>query len=144
MRVDPLLGHEHVRTVALEQRRHDGVECAHVRGAIRVRGQRNVDAVPRALAAATLVGRAGSGEERTPNVGHDPVLVQADGEHLVGVVERGLDTVAVMRVDVDVCDLHPTVGEQAADDRRVVVDAEAGGVTAHRVVQAAGSIERDV
>ena len=55
---------------------------------------------------------------------------------MVCVVERGLHTVAVMRIDVDVRDLHPPIGEKAADDRRIVVDAEARGPAAHRVMEA--------
>ena len=37
---------------------------------------------------------------------------------------------------------HPTIGQQAANDRRIVVDAEAFCVIAHRVVEATRAVER--
>ena len=70
-------------------------------------------------------------------------LVQADREHPRIVVEDGLHAVAVVHVDVDVRDPLRTQVEQPRDrDRRVVVDAEAGRARRHRVVQAAGDVDR--
>ena len=137
MRVDALLRDEHVRTVAREQRRDDRVECADVRRAVRVRRQRDIDAEPRALPAPAFLGETGPRKERPPG------LVQRDREHLVRLVEGGLHTITVVRVDVDVGDPHPAVGEQTAHDRRVVVDAEARCATPHRMMESTRAVERD-
>ena len=137
VRVDALLGHEHVRPKARHERRDDGVERAHVRRIVRIRGKRNVDAVAGSLAGAAFVGEPCAREKRAAG------LVQRDGEHLVGLVERRLHTIPVMGVDVDVGDLHPAVGEEPTHDRRIVVDAEARRTATHRVMQPAGAVERN-
>ena len=70
------------------------------------------------------------------------MLVQADRQHPGVVVERGLDAIAVVDVDVDVGDAFCALVEQPLDrDRGVVVNAEAAGVVGHRVVQAAGDVD---
>ena len=86
-----------------------------------------------------LGGPAGAGEQRQRR------LVDRHRQHPGVVVERGLHAVAVVRVDVDVGDLVDARVEQRLDAQRdVVVDAEAGGVVGHRVVQAAAEIDRPV
>ena len=69
--------------------------------------------------------------------------MEADRQHARVVPEDRLDAVAVVDVDVDV--RHPlrALVEEVLDaDRDVVVDAEAGGLVAHRVVQAPGDVRR--
>ena len=129
--IDPLLRDQHVRTEPVHEGRDHGFKSAQVGRIVGVRWQSDVDAVARAAAAPPLVGESGAGKEEAT------ALVKRDGEDLVGLVERGLHPIAVVRVDVDVRDLHPAVGEKTTDDRRVVVDAETGGVTAHRVMEPA-------
>ena len=69
------------------------------------------------------------------------MLVDADRQDAGVVPERGLDAVAVMDVNVEVGDAAGAVVEQPGDgDGGVVVDAEAAGIAAHRVVQAAGNV----
>ena len=65
-------------------------------------------------------------------------------QHVGALPEGLLDAVAVVRVDVDVGDAQTGVLERGRADRdgEVVVDAEAGGPVAVRVVQAAGGVER--
>src|SRR5688572_23168409 len=48
-----------------------------------------------------------------------------------------------MRVDVDVGDPHALIREQTTHDRRIVVDAEARGAPAHRVMQSTREVHRD-
>ena len=120
-----------------QQRGYDGVEGAQPAGVGGAGRQRDVDR--RALGArAAGVGReAGAGEE------HLAGLVQGDREHPRVVPEDLLDAVAVVDVDVDVGDPLGAVGEQLLDaDRDVVVDAEAARPVGHRVVQAAGDVDR--
>jgi len=135
VRIDPLLRHEDVRPVARDELRHHSIEGAQVRRVVGERGEGDVDAVARTLAAAAFVGEARAGEERTP------ALVQADRQDLVALVERRLHAVTVMCVDVDVRDTHPAIGEQAADDRGIVVDAETRRATPHRMVQPARVVD---
>jgi hypothetical protein len=67
--------------------------------------------------------------------------VQRDRENARVVPEHPLDPVAVVHVHVDVRDLLCPVVEQPADrDADVVVDAEAGGVAGHGVVQPAAEV----
>ena len=128
---------------AFEEGRHNLIKRAHLHEVVGVRRQRDVDAVPRALSRAALVGGARTGKERPAQPRDDSELVQGDREHLVGVVERGLHAVAVVRIDVHIRDLHPAVREEAAHDRGVVIDAEARCVAPHRVMQPARTVERD-
>ena len=143
MWVDALLRHEDVGPELLEDRRYDLVERAHIGEVVGVRRECDVDAVAGPLAGAALVGAAGAGEERPAEPRDHPVFVERDREHLIGVIEGGLHTVAVVCVYVDVRDLHPAVREKATNDRRIVVDAEARRAPAYCVVQPARAVERD-
>ena len=83
------------------------------------------------------VGRPAGAREEVP-----AALVHRDREHPRVVPEHPLDAVAVVHVDVDVGDPLGAVVEQPLDaDGDVVVDAEAGRVAAHRVVQAAAVVD---
>ena len=73
-----------------------------------------------------------------------PVLVQGDGEHAVGVVESGLDAVAVVDIDIDVGDAQPLIDQPLDGDGGVVEDAEAEGGGFRRVVHPAAETEGDV
>jgi len=67
------------------------------------------------------------------------------GQHPRIEVERGLHTVAVMGIDVDVRDLaHPRLEQRGDAQRGVVVDAETRRVIGHRVVQSAAEVDRAI
>ena len=98
-------------------------------------GSATLTASPCAPRAADVAGEAGAGEQRPTG------LVQRDRQHPGVVPEDALDAVAVVHVDVDVGDPLGAVVEQPLDAHGdVVVDAEAGGVARHRVVQAAAEV----
>ncbi len=108
-----------------------GPEPASISGAGR---QGDIDSRTIRVRAARLCRPARAGEQR------GRMLVQADRQHPRVVPERGLHTVTVMHVDVDVRDSLGALLEQPGNrDRRVVVDAEAAGVAAHGMVQAASN-----
>ena len=99
--------------------------------------QRDVDRAAVGARAAGLGRESGAREQRQRR------LVQADRQHPRVVVEHGLYAVAVVHVDVDVRDALGAEFEQPPDrDGRVVVDAEAARRRRHRVVQAAGDVDR--
>ena len=67
------------------------------------------------------------------------MLVKRHRHHTRVVIERGLDTVSVVNVDIDVGDLLESLFEKPVDrDRTIVIHAEAGRSIAHRMVHAAG------
>ena len=103
---------------------------------VRVWSQGYVDAVAIAIADAGFVWSAGSGEE--PLAG----FVNGYGHRPVSVVEPGLNTVAVVHVDVDVEDAESLFDEMLDSDYGIVEDAEPGCAVAHGVVvHAAGGYE---
>ena len=65
--------------------------------------------------------------------------MHADRQYPRVVPEGRLHAIAVVDVNVDIGDSLGALLEEPGDrDRRIVVDAEAAGVAAHGVVQAAG------
>jgi hypothetical protein len=141
-RIEPVavaaeLGDQHPRLERAQQRRDDRVEGAQPAGVPGVWRQRDVDRCAFRRAVPHVVREAGAGE------GGVPGLVEADRQDPRIGGERRLDTVAVVGVHVDVRDPRHALGQQPGDrDRGVVVDAEAGRPAGHRVVQAAGQVDR--
>src|SRR2546427_5944616 len=89
------------------------------------------------LAGADFVRETGPREEVVA------VLVQGNREDAGGLVENRLDSIPVVRVDVDVQDPpDPVLIEQGPDpDCDVVEDAEAGRTVRHRMVEPAAEVE---
>ena len=136
VRVDAELEHEHVGLERPEQRRHDGLERGRVHGIVGERLERQVDRESDAVALAHLRDEARAGKQAVA------ALVRGDGEHVRVVVERELDAVAVMRVDVDVRDAPPARAEPHDGEHGVVHVAETGRPVRHRVVEAAREVKR--
>jgi hypothetical protein len=67
--------------------------------------------------------------------------VQADREHVGVALENSLDAIAVMDVDVHVCDAMTLLLQPLTGDGSVVVGAEAGGAVAMSVVQSSAGAE---
>jgi hypothetical protein len=136
VRVGAVLRHQHLGAEVGEQLGDYGVQGAQP-GLVRRAGrQGDVDRAAGRRLAAGLLGPAGAGEEEPR------VLVEGDGEDAGVVPERRLDAVAVVDVGVEVGHTLGAELQQAGDgERGVVVDAEAGGVGRHGVVQAAGEVD---
>ena len=85
-----------------------------------------------------VLGEAGAGEKVIAR------LVERDGQDAVIIVKSGLDTIAVVGVDVDVGHA-PTFGQHAVDgDCAIAKDAKAGGKVMAGVVQSPGKAEGDI
>ena len=100
-------------------------------------GSRHVGRVAEPVALPLLVDGARAREQERA------ALVERQREHVRIVIEDPLHAVAVVRVDIDVHHACGVVLLQPPDrDGEVIVDAEAGGLGAARVVQSAGDAER--
>ena len=138
VRVRAELQHHHVGRERTDGRRDHALEREPVLGIAGTGRERQVHREPGALTGTDIDEPPCAGEQVAAG------LVHRDGEDVGALVERLLNAVAVVHVDVDVGDPQAGVlGGGASDgDRGVVVDAEAGGAVAVRVVQAAGGRER--
>ena len=135
--VAAVLGEQHLRLVGPQHRRDDSVEGAPPPRVADPHRQRDVDIGAQAVARPGLVGPAGPGKQRPP------ALVHRHGQYTRVVVERRLDPVTVVHIDIDVRHPRGAGGQQPSDrDRRVVVDTEPRGPVAHRVVQTARDVDR--
>ena len=98
MGVAAALGDEDIRGKRAHRTGHDRMKRPQPTRIVSTWRQRDVDRGPHAVAPTELGRHAGAGEERPR------VLMQADGQDPRVVVERGLDAVAVVHVDVDIGD----------------------------------------
>ena len=126
--VDAELGEDEVGVKGASQVGDDGVEGLVPKLVIGVRSEGDVDAVSITISDAGFVRIARAGEE--PLAG----FVDRYSHRSVGIVEPGLDAVAVVDVDVDVEDAESLVDEVFDGDDGVVEDAEARCAVPHRVV----------
>src|SRR5204863_8038891 len=71
--------------------------------------------------------RPGPGLARVARAGEQVPsgLVQGYGQHLVAVIERVLDAIAMVRVDIDISNAGAPLHHPGDGDGRVVEDAEA-------------------
>src|SRR5205809_4656393 len=112
VRVATVLRDEHCRPELPQHRRHNAVEPFEPRFVPRERHERQVYGRTAAGAVAGVLGKAGAREQKTA------ALVERDREHVGLAVEDLLDAVAVVHVDVDVCDAMASILEPATRDRR--------------------------
>ncbi len=124
------MGDQHVGPEPGDGRHDDPLDRAQERLAPGERRERDVDRRPQPGSGAALGHAAGSREDVLA------VFVDGDGEHARVVVEEPLHAVAVVGVDIDVCDaLGAGVEERSDREGAVVVDAEPGGTVGERVMK---------
>src|SRR6185295_4187972 len=137
MRVAPALGDEDIRGKGAHGTGYDGMKGPQPTRIVSSWRQRDVDGGPHAVTPTKLGRHARAWEERPR------VLMQADGQDPRVVVERGLNAVAVVHVDVDIGDPLRAARQQPSNPKyHVVENAESRGIAAHRVMQTAGEIQR--
>ena len=108
MGIGAVLSNQHLRSERAHHPRHHRVESPQPRGVRGARGHRDVDRRAARRAVPALGREAGAGEQR------QRTLMDGHGQHPRIEVERGLHTVAVMGIDVDVPDLAPPASSSAA------------------------------
>jgi len=113
----------------------DGVEDVGVGGVIDSVLQGNVDGEEAAAVDALLVGGARPREEALP------VLVQGERHHAVTVVERLLDAVPVVHVNVNVEDAGVLLQKLQDGEDNVVDETKARGLASLCVMEAAGPVD---
>ena len=135
VRVAAVLGDEERRLERSGERGQHPLDGREPRTVAGQRLERHVDLRAERRGTATLLDEAGSREKRHAR------LVDRERQHLRIVPEERLGSVAVMHVEVDVEHAMAGVARSGDGQRDVVVDAEAGRASGHRVVQAAARIE---
>mmetsp|Transcript_22235 Transcript_22235/g.68622 ORF Transcript_22235/g.68622 Transcript_22235/m.68622 type:complete len:392 (+) Transcript_22235:358-1533(+) len=137
--------HDGLGPVYLHDLRHDGLEDALVRRVVHAVFEREVDGVALAGAVPDVVAGARAREvRRAAAVVGDAVLVEGARHDAVRRVERLLDAVAVVDVDVDVQHALVPLQQLQNAEHAVVHVAEARRLGFFRVVQAAGPVDDDV
>ena len=135
MRVASVLGDQHGRLEAAEQRGHYPVEGHQPRLVPREGIEGQVGRIAFACSCPRILRKPGAREQPAA------ALVKADRKHLGVALKDLLHPIAVVDVDVDVGHAVATLFQPLARDRGVVVGAEARRAVAVRVVQSARRAE---
>ncbi len=129
------LGHHDIGFKGLDQWRNDLLECHLVKIIIRSRPKRAIDRKAHPFSSAYFIHKTASWKEGPP------ILVNGDGQDLVGLIEGLLYPIPVMSIYIEIDNTLPAFQKLQNADDRVVDVTESGGPCSMGMVKPSGDVE---